>query len=295
MKPAAFDYHCPRTVEEALALLAEYPDAKPLAGGQSLIPAMNFRLAAPAALVDLNALDVLAGISATDGGGVRLGAMTRHRAVERSTLIAQRAPLLAETMPFVAHPQIRNRGTVGGSLAHADPAAELPAVMVALEAGIVMRGPTGERRVPAEQFFTGLFATMLQPGELVTAVELPAPAPRSGWAFEEMARRHGDYALVGVAVAVTLDDAGRCARSRIALLSVGEGPVLAGRTAAALQGRQPTVDAVREAASIAAQEEIDPPSDIHASAAYRRQLARVLTARALVRAFARARGKPTEA
>ena len=295
MKPPVFEYYRPATVEEALALLAEYPDAKPLAGGQSLIPAMNFRLAAPAALVDLNALDALAGISAVPGGAVRVGAMTRHHAVEQSALIAERAPLLAETMPFVAHPQIRNRGTMGGSLAHADPAAELPAVMVALEAGIVLRGPSAERRVPAEQFFTGLFATALQAGELVTAVELPAAAPRSGWAFEEMARRHGDYALVGVAVAATLDQAGRCAGARIALFSVGEGPVLAARAAALLQGRKPAVDAVREAARIAAQEEIDPPSDIHASAMYRRQLARVLTARALVRAFARARGKPTEA
>lgn len=286
MKPPLFSYFRPATVDEALSLLAEHGDAKPLAGGQSLVPAMNFRLSQPAALVDLNRLDALAGI-APSGGGLRIGAMTRQRAVERSPLVAARAPLLAETMPFVAHAQIRNRGTVGGSLAHADPAAELPAVMLALEARLVVKSPAGERQVRAEQFFTGLFATALQPGELVAAIELPAPPARTGCAFEEVARRHGDYALVGVAAVVALDEAGRCARARIALLSVGEAPALATQAAALLAGQQPTSEAIRAAAE-AVNGEIDPPSDIHASAAYRRQLARVLTRRALTRAAARA-------
>jgi carbon-monoxide dehydrogenase medium subunit len=209
--------------------------------------------------------------------------------VERSPEVARVAPLLAEAMPHIAHPQIRNRGTLGGSLAHADPAAELPGVMVALNAGLVLRSVKGERRVSAPDFFTGLFATALEPGELVTAIELPPLAPGTGVAFEEFARRHGDFALVGVAAVVTLDGAGRCREARIALLSVGEGPVLAQRAAAALQDRQPDPAAIRAAAEVAGNEDIDPPADLHASAAYRRQLARVLTRRALSRAVARAR------
>ena len=287
MKPPAFEYFRPDSVDEALALLEQHgAEAKPLAGGQSLVPAMNFRLAQPAALVDLNGLDALAGIAET-GGGIRLGAMTRHRAVERSPLVASRAPLLAETMPYVAHPQIRNRGTVGGSLAHADPAAELPAVMVASSARFLLRSRAAERWVDAGAFFTGLFATALEPGELVAAIEVPAMPPRTGWAFEEMSRRHGDYALVGVACLVTLDPRGRCAAARIALLSVGEGPTLAPKASAALAGVAPTAEAVRAAAE-AVNDDLDPPSDIHATAAFRRQLASVLTRRALTRAVARA-------
>ena len=289
MKPAPFAYYRPASLDEALGLLAEHEDAKPLAGGQSLIPAMNFRLASPAALIDLNHIATLEGAEASDTGGIRLGAMTRHAALERSPLVAERAPLLAETMPFIAHPQIRSRGTVGGSLAHADPAAELPAVMVALEATLTLRSASGERRLPAEQFFIGLFATALEPGELLTAIELPAPASRSGGAFLELARRHGDYALVGVAATVTLDDRERCRAARIALLSVGDGPTLATRAAAALAGESLTDQAIRAAAELAAAEDTDPPSDLHASAAYRRQLVRVLTRRALSTAALRAR------
>jgi len=289
VKPASFSYYRPASLDEALALLAEREDAKPLAGGQSLIPAMNFRLATPAALIDLNGIAALARDRGTEDGGLQLGAMTRHCVLEASSLVAERAPLLAETMPFIAHPQIRNRGTVGGSLAHADPAAELPAVMVALETTLVLRSASAERRVPAEQFFTGLFATALEPGELLTAIELPAMPPCSGSAFEELARRHGDYALVGVAAVLSLDGAGRCGGARIALFSVGDGPTLAVRAAAALAGQELNAETIRAAAELAAVEDIDPPSDIHASAAYRRQLARVLTCRALTRAAERAR------
>ncbi|OGT95820.1 MAG: molybdopterin dehydrogenase, partial [Gemmatimonadetes bacterium RIFCSPLOWO2_02_FULL_71_11] len=256
MKPAPFAYHAPHTLDEALALLAAHGDAKPLAGGQSLIPAMNFRLARPAALVDLGGVAELRYVRA-EGGVLALGAMTRQAELERSDAVARLAPLVAEAMPHVAHPQIRNRGTVGGSLAHADPAAELPAVMVASEARLLLRGRAGERWIPAEQFFVGLFATALAPGELLVAIELPAPPPRTGWAFEEVARRHGDYALVGVAASVTLDAAGRCARARIVLLSVGDGPTLAVHAAQALQGREPTDAAVRAAGDAAAHEDID--------------------------------------
>jgi carbon-monoxide dehydrogenase medium subunit len=293
VKPPVFEYHRPGSLDEALALLARHPGAKPLAGGQSLIPAMNFRLAAPEVLVDLNALRSLAGIMPLPDGGLRIGAMTRHRAVETSRLVAERAPLLAETMPFIAHLQIRNRGTIGGSLAHADPAAELPAVMVALGATVVLTAAGGERRMAAGDFFTGLFATALEPGELLTAIELPAPSPWSGSAFAEFARRHGDYALAGVATAVTLDADGACTAARVVLFSIGDGPVTAERVAVALEGMRPGDDVIAAAAD-AVQGDIDPPGDIHGSADYRRRLAAVLTRRTLTRAFERAQRHQTE-
>ena len=179
MKPATFEYHRPDSLRSALALLADRDDAKPLAGGQSLIPAMNFRLAAPAALVDLNGLGELAGISERSNV-IRIGGLTRHAAVERDAVIRRKVPLLSETMPFIAHPQIRSRGTIGGSLAHADPAAELPAVALALNAELVLESVRGERRMRAGEFFTGLFQTALEPGELVVAVEIPVQPARTG-------------------------------------------------------------------------------------------------------------------
>src|SRR5881628_249850 len=201
MKPAAFDYFTPVTVDEAVALLAEHGgEAKPLAGGQSLIPAMNFRLARPAALVDLNRIPELSYVRAEpDGGALVIGAMTRQRALERSDVVRRAAPLMAEAMPYVAHPQIRNRGTVGGSVAHADPAAELPAVTLALEARFRARSRSGERTIPAAEFFKGLLETALEPDELLVEIAIPHSPARSGYAFAEVARRHGDYALVGVA------------------------------------------------------------------------------------------------
>ena len=286
MKPAAFEYFRPRTVDEALALLAEHgSDAKPLAGGQSLIPAMNFRLATPAVLIDLNELSGLSYIK--DGDRLRVGGMTRQRSVERSAIIAREAPLVHETMPFIAHPAIRNRGTVGGSLAHADPAAELPAVMLALDARFGLQSSTASRWVQAGEFFTGLFSTAIEPGELLTEIEIPKTARQSGYGFQEISRRRGDFALVGVAASVTLDEEGCAASVRIALLSVGDRPILAERAASALEGQAPSAESIRAAAD-AASTEIDPPSDIHASSKYRRQLANVLTRRVLERAFARA-------
>ena len=289
MKPAPFLYEAVRSVAEALASLARHgTDAKPLAGGQSLIPAMNFRLAKPAALIDLNPVTELA-YARDDGGTLRLGAMTRQAVVERDADVRRLAPLLAEALPHVAHAQIRNRGTVGGTVAHADPAAEIPAVFVALNARFVLRGPGGTRELPAERFFTGLFATALQPGELLVEIVVPPAAPRTGTAFLEVARRHGDYALAGVAAAITLDERGRVGAARIALLGVGEGPVLAARAAKALTGETPSPKAIAEAAEAAGAKDIDPPGDLHASAAYRRQLATVLTRRALTAAIERAR------
>jgi CO/xanthine dehydrogenase FAD-binding subunit len=290
MKPASFKYFCPRGLDEALALVAEHGgDAKPLAGGQSLIPAMNFRLATPAALVDLNRLDELSYID-VDGGDLRIGGMTRQRAVERSPLIARLAPLLAETMPSIAHPAIRSRGTIGGSLAHADPAAELPAVMLALDATVVVRSARGRRAIAASDFFTGLFSTAIEPGELLTEIRIPSATERRGFAFREISRRHGDFALAGVAASVTVDERDCCRDARIALLSVGDRPVLADQARTVLLGQMPT-DAALRAAAAAAAADIDPPSDIHASAKYRRQLVNVLTRRALEQAFLRARAQ----
>jgi len=289
VKPAPFAYVAPRSLEEALEALAERGDeAKILAGGQSLIPVLNFRLAQPTALVDLNRVPGLDGIS-KEAGALRIGALARQRTLERDATIAAHAPLLAEAIPHVAHPQIRNRGTLGGSLAHADPAAELPAVALALDARFRIARRGGERWVEAHDFFTGLFSTVLAADEILIEVELPAPPPRTGWAFLESARRHGDYALAGVAARVTLDGDGRCASSRLVLLSVGDGPVDARRAAEALAGSGLEADAVAAACELASGEEIDPIGDVHASAAFKRQLVRVLTRRALDAAARRAR------
>ena len=288
MKPAPFAFYRTASADEALALLAQHgDDAKPLAGGQSLIPAMNFRLALPTVLVDLNGATELAGIEVQPTGAMRIGAMTRHRAVERSETIAAHAPLLSDAMPWVAHAAIRTRGTVGGSVAHADPAAELPAVFAALDARYLVHSSGSSRWIAADAFATGLFATALEPGELLTAVEIPPMARRTGWAFVEMARRHGDFALAGVSCTVTVDDNGTCASARIALFGVGDGPVVSTGAAAVLEGAMPNSDVFRAAAATA-ENEVDPPSDIHATATYRRHLVGVLTRRALAKAAERA-------
>jgi aerobic carbon-monoxide dehydrogenase medium subunit len=290
MKPAPFEYLAPDSLDAALEILARSGgDAKILAGGQSLIPVMNFRLAQPALLVDLNRLRELDYVRQEDGG-LRIGAMTRQRTLERDPLVAGLSPLLAETVPFIAHPQIRNRGTVGGSLAHADPAAELPAVAVALDARFRLQRSGGERWVAAREFFCGLFATLLEPDEMLVEVALPAPSPRTGWAFLEVARRHGDYAQVGVAARVTLDETGRCRDARLVYLSVGDGPVEALGAAGLLAGTDGGEEAIVAASEKAARDEMDPMGDIHATSDFKRHLARVVTGRALRRAFARAKG-----
>jgi carbon-monoxide dehydrogenase medium subunit len=293
VKPAPFEYFAPETVEEALALLAEHgDDAKVLAGGQSYIPAMNFRLARAAVLVDLNRLPELAFVDEGRGADgrptLRIGAMTRQRTVEKSELARRLAPLVHGTLPFVAHAQIRNRGTFGGSIAHADPAAELPAVLLALGGRCRIRGQQGERWVDAPDFFTGLFETALAADDLLVEVELPSAPPSSGWSLREMARRHGDYALVGVAAYVRLAADGTIAEASLGLLSVGDGPVYAHNACELLRGQQPTDEALRAAAHAAGQEDIDPPADLHATKAYRRHLAEVLTRRALSEAVGRA-------
>jgi aerobic carbon-monoxide dehydrogenase medium subunit len=286
VKPASFRYFAPTTVDEALSLLAEYGDeAKVLAGGQSLVPMMNFRLVSPAVIVDLNRVAELDYVREQDGG-LAIGAMARQRRLERDALVAARTPLVAEAMPFVAHPQIRNRGTVGGSLAHADPAAELPAVVVALDARLLVTSKQGERWICASDFFRGLFTTALAPTELLTQIVLPSLPPRSGYSFQEVSRRHGDYALAGVACTITLSERNICTEARIIFLGLGAQPIDARGAAKQLIGNVLTDDAIRAAAN-AVDGEIDPGSDIHASAEFRRHLAKVLMRRALEKAVAR--------
>jgi CO/xanthine dehydrogenase FAD-binding subunit len=287
MKPPRFDYEAPASLDEALALLRRHGDhAKVLAGGQSLVPLLNFRLVRPDVLIDLNEVPGLDGIREANGVLV-VGAMTRQRAVETSTLVRERCPLLADAMRQIGHVQIRNRGTVGGSLAHADPAAELPAVVAALGGELVLRSAERQRVLPAAQFFVTYLTTALGPGELLVEVRLPVTPAHSGSAFVEISRRHGDFALVGVAATVTLDTAGTCHRATVALTGVGPTPVVVGDAAAVLVGSRPTPAAIAEAAA-RAQRGLTPDGDLHASREYRVHVAGVLTRRALERAFDRA-------
>src|SRR5438105_735300 len=236
MKPPRFDYLAPRSVDEALDLLATHgEDAKVLAGGQSLVPLMNFRLVRPAHLVDLNEIAGLDGIR-LENGHLVIGAMTRQRAVETSALVRERCPLLTDAMPQIGHVQIRNRGTIGGSLAHADPASELPAVVAALGGELVLQSARGRRVLTPEQFFVGYLTTAVAPDELLVEVRLPVTPPRTGSAFLEVSRRHGDFALVGVAVTLTVHEAGVCTAGAIALTGVGPTPVVAREAARALGG-----------------------------------------------------------
>jgi carbon-monoxide dehydrogenase medium subunit len=290
MKPAPFEYHAPASLEAALDLLARHGgDAKILAGGQSLIPVMNFRLAEPALLIDINKLAELDFIRRGEDGGLRIGGLTRQRRLERDPLVAEVAPLLHEAVPFIAHPQIRNRGTFGGSLAHADPAAELPALAVALRARLRLERAEGERWVEASDFFSGLFTTALEPDEILVEAAIPPLPPRTGWAFMEIARRHGDYAQVGIAALVTLDESGRCREARLVYLSAGDRPVEAREAARLLAGEEISPAAIAAAADKASREEMSPYGDVHATAEFKRHLARVLTGRALRRAAERAR------
>ena len=289
MKPPRFEYVAPASLDEALALLAEHGEgAKVLAGGQSLVPLLNFRLVRPSYLVDLNDLPGLDGIR-SDNGQLVLGAMARQRAVEQSTLVKDRCPLLDDAMPQIGHVQIRNRGTIGGSLAHADPAAELPAVVAALGGELVVRRKGGQRVLTADKFFVGYLTTALEPDELLVEVRLPVTPPRTGTDFLEVSRRHGDFALVGVAAMLTLDTDGVCTDAAIALTGVGPIPVVAGGAARSLVGVKPSPEAF-EAAGRRVSDSLHPDSDLHASSEYRRHVGGVLTRRALARAAERATG-----
>jgi aerobic carbon-monoxide dehydrogenase medium subunit len=293
MKPPAFAYHRPRTVPEALAVLAEVGhDGKVLAGGQSLVPLLNMRLAAPRHLVDVNWLAELDEV-ARDHGGVRVGALARHARVEHDRDAVEAVPLLGQAIGDIAHTTVRNRGTVVGSLVHADPAAELPAVLVLLGGTMELASAGhGPRRVAAADFFLGPLESAVRPGELATAAWFPAPPPGSGSAWVEVARRHGDYAVCGVGALVTLDPDLRVTAARAALISVGPVPAPVELTDA-LAG-QPHDAADWAAAGRLAAAAVDPEDDIHASAAYRRHLAGVLTARAARAAAAHAASRLLE-
>lgn len=287
MKPAPFVYHAPDSLGAALLLKAGHGDeAKFLAGGQSLVPAMNFRIANPALLVDVNKLAALDYIHVV-AGELRIGALTRVQRLEHDPLVRAHWPLLPETVPHIAHPQIRNRSTVGGSLAHADPAAELPVILTALGGRLRLQSSTGERWVGADDFFVSLFTTAIATDEMLVEVAIPAAPARTGTAFMEVARRHGDYAMVGVAVVVTLDAAGACSAARLIFLNAGDRPMNAQRAAASLLGQLPGSAAI-EAAASSATEELEPMGSVHATPAYQRHLARVLARRALRLAVQRA-------
>jgi carbon-monoxide dehydrogenase medium subunit len=289
VKPPRFAYHAAASVEEAVGLLARYGgDAKLLAGGQSLMPLLNFRLSRPAALIDLNRIAELAYIHERDGH-LALGAMTRQRAIEFSPVVAARIPLLREATRWVGHLPIRSRGTIGGSLAHADPSAEYPAVLAALDGEVVVRGPGGARVVRAPALFQTYLTTSLAPDEVLVEVRLPVLETGAGYAFEEFARRQGDFAIVGIAAAVVLDprDRRRCRLARLATAGAGPVPVRL-RGAEEVLERDGLDERAIAAAARLATEAVEPDSDIHASADYRRHLTGVLTARALARAVARA-------
>ena len=279
MKPAAFRYHLPASADEAIAVLAERGEgAKALAGGQSLVPLLNMRLAAVSDLVDLNRCADLGSVRTADGW-LEIGALARQRTVELSTEVRRECPLLVDALRWVGHPPIRNRGTVGGSLVHADPAAELPAAAVALDAVLRVRGPGGERDVHAGAFFTGVFETAIAPDELLVAVRFPRVAPDARCCFVELARRHGDFAIAGVAAVLRVAE-GRVAEARVALAGVDATPLRAAKAEAALAGQAPGRELVAHAADLAAGE-CNPSADLHGSPDYRRQLVRVLVARAL--------------
>jgi carbon-monoxide dehydrogenase medium subunit len=286
MKPAPFKYVAATSLEQALALKAEHgDDAKFLAGGQSLIPAMNFRLARPAVLIDINEIGDLAGIR-SHKAAVRVGALTRYRALQCDDAFEKLFPLVGEALPHIAHPQIRNRGTVGGNLSHADPASELPAITLALQARFRVRSAKQERLIAAADFFTGALTTDLQPDEMLVEIELPVPKPRSGSCFMEIARRRGDFAIAGVAAMMTMDARDKCTEIRLTLCGVGETPVDASVAADGLIGQTPSEQAIRDAAA-ALQRMIEPASNVHATADYQRHVAGVLAERALTTAFQR--------
>lgn len=290
MKPAPFDYAVSANVGDVVSLLNKHQDeAKIIAGGQSLVPLLSMRFARPSLLIDVNKIADLDYIREADGG-LAIGALTRHRTVERSDLVRKRQPLLAAGVHNIGHPQIRNRGTIGGSIAHADPAAELPTLALALDAQMRLTGPNGTRSVAAKDFFVGLMTTALEPNEMLTEIRFPAWPERTGYALQEVARRHGDFAMAGSAVWMTLDGAGKCSAARVVLIGVGPMPLRATAAEQAVVGSKPS-DAVFEQAGEKAKGSVtEAVSDVHGSSEFRQHLAGVLTRRALAEAATRAAG-----
>ncbi|HVO92282.1 MAG TPA: xanthine dehydrogenase family protein subunit M [Terriglobales bacterium] len=285
MKPAKFDYHDPTTIDEALSLLAQFGDqARPLAGGQSLVPLMNFRLIRPAHLIDLNGVAELRYLKAK-GGALRIGATAHQRELERSADVIAGWPLLRDAAGFIGHVQIRNRGTVGGSLAHAFPSAELPVAMVTLDASFTLRSKGEQRTARAEDFFLSYMTTALQPDELLTEITVPEPPANAGWSYQEISRRHGDFALAGAAALLAVDTTGNIQHARLTL--TGATPIRAREAEDALLGQKPSERLFHDAARRAA-ENLEQDSDIHASAEYRRDACAALARRALTQAATRA-------
>jgi aerobic carbon-monoxide dehydrogenase medium subunit len=283
LKPAPFEYVAPHSVEEALAALQQsLPDGRILAGGQSLMPLLNLRLTKPKILVDLNGISGLEGIRET-AEGLSIGAMTRQSRIERAAVVREGCPILAEAIRHISHVAIRHRGTIGGSLVHADPAAELPAVALALDAKFEVARDGIDRTIRAEEFFIDYLTTALAPDEILRAIVFPIVRPSSGYALEEITRRHGDFAIAGVVAVVDLDESGKIADARVALFGVAPTPVRARKAERALIGREPNDGAMLDAAALV-DDVLDPCGDIHASSAYRKRVAAVLTARVLKRA-----------
>lgn len=288
MKPAPFKYIAAASVDHALALKSEYGDeARFLAGGQSLVPTLNFRLAQPAVLIDINPLAQLSGIARANGHALRIGALARYRMLERDPLIAEAMPLMREALPHIAHPQIRNRGTLGGNLSHADPASEMPAVVLALGGRLRARSTKGERWMSASEFFVGPLTTALASDELLAEIEIPTQPPRSGACFMEVSRRRGDFALIGVAAVLTVGDDAQCKGVWLALCGAGETPLDVSQSAHALIGQAISGAAIDHVAA-AVQKSIDPPGSIHAGKDFQRHLAGVLVKRAVRCAWERA-------
>jgi aerobic carbon-monoxide dehydrogenase medium subunit len=279
MKLPPVDYEAPKTVSEAVELLAEHLDeASVLAGGQSLIPLLALRLARPAVLIDINGIDELSGVSAADGW-MTIGAMTREYVAEESESVADTVPLLAAALPLIGHEAIRSRGTIGGSLAHADPAAELPAVARALDAEFVVRGQSGERVIPAAEWFEGFLTTSRRPDELLVEVRFPTAGRGTGISFQEVARRHGDFAIVGLAASLTLSD-GAISDARLAFAGLSDVPVRAAAAEDLLVGERPSTELFDEAARRAT-DDVDPPADLHGSSDYRKTVAAAIVRRGL--------------
>jgi carbon-monoxide dehydrogenase medium subunit len=285
MKPCAFTYHAPKTLAEALQLYAGQENARLLAGGQSLVPMMNFRYVLPDVLIDINGVPEIEGIKLA-GDRIEIGAVTRQRTLEYSDEIKSLCPLMADAIPHIGHRQTRNRGTIGGSLAHADPAAELPAVALALDATIEIRSARGTRTLPIAEFVQGFMMTALGPDEMLTRISLPIWPRGHGYAFQEFARRRGDFAIAAAATLLQLDRTGTVERAAIALAGVGSRPVRISAGEQVLVGKKPTPELLAEAASHATK--VEATTDIHASAEYRQHLGGVMTRRALTAALQRA-------
>jgi aerobic carbon-monoxide dehydrogenase medium subunit len=285
-----FTYCAPTTVDEALGLLQAHPDGKILAGGQSLIPLMGLGLARPSALIDVNNLCGLEGV-VEDGGSLRIGALVRHRTLATDPAVRRHCPILAEAASVIGNIRVRHRGTIGGSLAHADPAAELPLVATAMGATLEIRGPDASREIAADKFFLGYLQTDLAPVEMVTGIRVPVVKAGTGCGLAELVRRAGDFAIVAACAVVSLDAAGRCTRAALALGGVGSHPVRIHSAEALLVGRALTDRHIGDAADLVPGE-LDPESDVHASAAYRRAMARVMARRALAAAAGRAAARP---